>query len=343
MLKKTMVSLATASALMIGAGVANAKDVTLRYSNWLPAGFFLWEEVYKPYLEEIEKVTEGRVKVEILPKVVGSVSGQYDVVADGLADMSFMVLGYTPDRFTVTEFAELPLLDGELAKLGPAYERVYRKHIEPLDIFPGVHILSISPLSPLQIETHDVKVSTLADMQGLKFRTSTGTLTKALELMGATPIAKSSAEAYEMLAAGLIDGEVTQPSSVTGFNRTDLHNHLLILNGGISNSVDIIGINKAKWSAISPVDQAAISAISGEALGEKISAVYVKYEAEAVQIMRDAGYEITEASPEVNAEFAKVLAPIEAEWIERATEAGLKNAAEVLQEYRNEISGEATN
>ncbi|MFD2858083.1 hypothetical protein ACFSZS_29695 [Seohaeicola zhoushanensis] len=73
-----------------------AQDVTIRYSNWLPSGFWLKEEVIADWIKQVEEVTEGRVVVETTPKVVGSVQGQYDVIRDGLADLSWIVAGYTP-------------------------------------------------------------------------------------------------------------------------------------------------------------------------------------------------------------------------------------------------------
>ena len=79
---------AAAAAVTLLSFGANAADITLRYSNWLPAGYHLTDQVMKPWMEDVERVTEGRVKVEILPKVVGTVPGQYDAAADGLADVT---------------------------------------------------------------------------------------------------------------------------------------------------------------------------------------------------------------------------------------------------------------
>ena len=46
--------------------------VTLRYSNWLPVTHHLVQQLMLPWAADVEKVTEGRVKVEMLPKVVGT-------------------------------------------------------------------------------------------------------------------------------------------------------------------------------------------------------------------------------------------------------------------------------
>src|SRR5688572_17690140 len=81
-------------------------QTTIKYSNWLPVTHFIHKDVMVPWFAEIEKVTAGRVKIEVLPKVVGTAASQFDVVRDGLADVGYVIPGYTPGRFTVTEVGE---------------------------------------------------------------------------------------------------------------------------------------------------------------------------------------------------------------------------------------------
>ena len=98
--------LAVAATALLGttlAGTAAAQTV-LRYSNWLPAGYPVRTQIQEPWMAEIEKVTQGRVKVESSPKVIGTVAGQFDAVRDGLADMALIVPGFTPGFTTVPGF-----------------------------------------------------------------------------------------------------------------------------------------------------------------------------------------------------------------------------------------------
>lgn len=61
---------------LIGAFVAAlpaaAQTTVLKYSNWLPVGQAMRMEVIEPWIAEVEKVTAGRVKIDMLPKVVGT-------------------------------------------------------------------------------------------------------------------------------------------------------------------------------------------------------------------------------------------------------------------------------
>src|SRR5690606_5182200 len=62
-----------------------AQTTTLKYSNWLPVGQAMRMEVIEPWIAEVEKVTAGRVKIDTLPKVVGTLPAQFDVARDGQA------------------------------------------------------------------------------------------------------------------------------------------------------------------------------------------------------------------------------------------------------------------
>jgi TRAP-type C4-dicarboxylate transport system substrate-binding protein len=333
-MKRTVKSVILASTMALMAGGAIAKDIQLKMSQWMPSTYFLVTDVMVPWAEEIGKVTEGRVTVQILPKVVGSAAGQSDVVIDGLADIVNLIPGYTPDRFPSVAFGELPLLQGDGTKVAATFEALFREHIEPLGEFKGMKVLTISPMTPLQLETKGNVIDEVSDIEGLKLRSSGKTLTETLDAIGAIPVAKSAAEAYEMLSSGTLDGQVTIPTVVTGFNQTDLHDHTLLLPGGLGNAVSVIAMNQRKWDMISPEDQAAIMSISGAAFGQKALDAYIEQDIQALEIMRDAGYTITTGSPEMIDELLELVKPIEQAWVERATAAGFTNAADVLEEYK---------
>jgi TRAP-type C4-dicarboxylate transport system substrate-binding protein len=338
MLLKMLAGVALAAGLSLSATAAFAETVTIRYSNWLPANFFLWDDVVHPWLKEIEQVTEGRVKVEVSPKVVGTVSAQYDVVRDGLADLSWMVAGYTPGRFPMIELGDLPLIGPDAAVLAPAFDRTYRARIARHGVFEGVEPLSLLVITPLQVVTKGKPVASVDGLAGLKLRSSSVTLTEVLKLVGAVPILKSAAEAYEMLATGTIDGQVTNLNTIPGFNQLDLMDGVYHVPGGLANSVIVMGLNADKWAEISEQDREAIMAISGEVFARKVGEAYDKADKLALEKMRAANYRIAEASDEQIAELKVRLKPLEDAWIARARAAGLADAQEVLDAYKAEVA-----
>ncbi len=337
MLARRLAALGTAAFVMLGSTAAWA-DTTIKYSSWLPPAHFLWTDVYVPFFEEIEKVTEGRVKVEVLPKVVGTAASQIEVVRDGLADMSFTVASYTPGRYVASEVGELPLLGNDAAVMGPAYYRHFKEYIEPAGEYDGIKVLSIWMISPLQPHTEGRPIHSVDDFKGLKLRTPNPNTVMALELLGGVPILKSSTEAFEMLATGAIDGQITIPNTVPGFNQLDLLDAVTIIPGGMSNAVNLMFINADKWAEISEEDRKAIEEVAGEKLARDIGVAYMKADEEALKTFRDNGYEVIEGDDTLRAELAEKLKPVEEAWIKRAEEKGVKDPAGQLAALRAAIA-----
>jgi len=78
----------------------------------------------------VEKATNGRVKVQMLPKHPVAPPGTFDGVRDGLMDVSFVTASYTPARHPLPLLAELPG-SGPTAEINSvAYNRIHWKYLQ---------------------------------------------------------------------------------------------------------------------------------------------------------------------------------------------------------------------
>lgn len=338
---KVFAGLVAATALTLSMTAAWAEDVTLRYSSWLPANHHVNQNAMYPWFEEITKVTEGRVKVEILPKVVGTAASQFDVIRDGLADVSFIVTGYTPGRFVLAEMGELSFLGNDARVFAPAFNRIYRKHMEPLNEFEGVKLLTIYSNAPGNIMTTKKQVSSIADMKGLKLRSTGPYTTELLNQVGAIPILKSSNEAFEMLSTGVIDGSLAQRETVKNMKMIDLMQYGTLIPGGLFSAALGVIVNNDTWGRISPEDQKAIEEISHEKLALAMGTTFHNADADSEKTMRETStLTLQVASDEFVAQLKEAVAPLEAAWAERAKAKGLADPAAVLAEFRAEVAAE---
>ena len=192
-IRKIAASLAVLGTLAASHAPATAQT-TLKYSNWLPAGQAMRVEVIEPWIAEVAKVTQGRVKIDTLPKVVGSVTAQFDVARDGQADLVVFIPGYTPNRFDILEVAQLPFMGDDPERLAPVVDRFYRKNLASYNELRGVHPLSVYVVSPGQLFNRVRPIKTLADFKGLKMRSPQASATQALTLLGAVPVSKPVSE-----------------------------------------------------------------------------------------------------------------------------------------------------
>lgn len=329
----------------LGASVSSASaETVLNYSTWLPAGYVLNEPVLKPWSEEVEKVTEGRVRVEWLPKSVGSAAAQFDVVRDGLADVSIVLPGYTPGRFPVMEIGELPLLANDPAVLSPVFYRVYDEHLKDKKPFEGTHLLSIWASTPTHIVNKTGITQDIAELAGMKMRAPSATAISIMNEMGIVPIQKPVSEMYELASTGVVDGTFFPFNPILDWKVQDIFKYVTVVDGGLGQSVLAVLVNEAKWNSISEEDRAAIMEISGEKLSLAVGEVYARGEENARKTLQENGVTVEPASEQLMTQIRDTLEPIDRAWIAKAEEAGLSNAAEVLKSFRDQLAaGDGSN
>lgn len=335
-------SLVAGAAALFGAALcvpaALAQTTTLKYSNWLPAGQAMRVQVIEPWIAEVEKVTQGRVKIDTLPKVVGSVPAQFDVARDGQADLVVFIPGYTPNRFDILEVLQLPFLGDNPETLAPVADRFYRKHLAQYNEFKGVHPLSVYVVSPGQLFNNKRPLKTLADFKGLKIRSPQASATQALQLLGAVPVSKPVTETYELMSSGVLDGTFMPAESIPAFKLTELVPYGTIVPGAIYNTVLVMGINEDKWKSISQADRDAITKISGDVFARNVGRAYANGDKAAYETLRKAGKNVDTLPAPAVAEMKKVLMPIEKDWIEKAKKKGVADPQKLIEQLHSELA-----
>jgi TRAP-type C4-dicarboxylate transport system substrate-binding protein len=315
-----------------------AAQTVLRYSNFIPPGHVLRVKVFEPWIADVEKVTSGRVKVEMLPKVVGTVAGQHDVVRDGLADVAVVVPSYSPGKFDLTEIVEVPFQGDRAEIVSPAFFNFYEKHLAKYNEFQGTHVLTIFTNTPPSLYTAKRQVKTVDDFKGIKLRTSSVSMAQSVSLLGGVPVIKPVTDIYEMVNGGLVDGALFPPVDHKSFKLTQLLTRVTEISGGISCSAVALIINEAKWKSISAADREAIMKISGAHMARIAGKGYDDESRAANEELKKAGGSFEVLSAQTVAEIKKRLQPVEQSWAERARKKGMADPAAALAALRAEIA-----
>lgn len=335
---KRMSLVAICAALLTFTGGAAQAETVWRFSSFIPATHFLNAGAILPWAKEVEKITEGRVRIEMTPKVVGSPAAQYDAVRDALTDLATVVPGYTPGRFDLAAIGEQPMLSDDPTVAAVAFQRLYDTYLKGTGLFNEVHVLAAYTVSPGHFFMRDVEVKTLADLKGKKIRAAVASTIPTLTALGAIPVQKPSTEMYELLSSGVLDGTVAGLDQVGAFKLADVTKHATIIPGGLFNSVLLLALNKDSWNSISEEDRAAISAISGEALALKLGQTFIDPIKNGTEIMLAAGNTVEVASPQLAANISEKLKPVRAGILEMAKKNGIKNPEEMMAWYLGQIS-----
>ncbi|WP_428036042.1 TRAP transporter substrate-binding protein [Amphritea sp.] len=209
-LKKTLSTSALAVTLGLSTLAANvsAADFNWRFSNLYGRGT-AFGEVYESLAKNIETMSDGRIKVQVLYSGEGvGTSGLLGAVKSGLITMGApfqsMHAGELPAGIVeiglpggTDDPAELQSLFHEKGwdkVLTKAYGSQGLVWLEPY-IQPPVYVLTKQP------------INSVADFKGLKIR-APGAYGKFLRNLGASPVSLSWSEIYTSLATGVIDGSI---------------------------------------------------------------------------------------------------------------------------------------
>ncbi len=198
---------------VILSGQASAQEVTLRLHQMLPPQATIPAKALVPWAEKVANESGGRIKVDHYPtmQLGGKPPQLYDQVRDGVVDLMWTVIGYTPGRFPKTEAFELPFLMTNGEETSRAFHAYCEKHC--MDEFQDVKVLAWHTHGPGLIHSKE-PVNKLEDMSGLKIRGGTRVVNDMLVKLGATPVGMPVPAVSEALSKGVIDA-TTVPWEVT--------------------------------------------------------------------------------------------------------------------------------
>lgn len=309
-----------------------------RFNQWLPATHFLQPRVFDAWIADVRKATNGRVVIEMTGSPLGPPNRQYDMAGEGVVDVAWGPHGIIPGRFPFHDVVTLPFLgvSGEAASV--AYWRIYEKFYASQEAAAekSVKLLSVHVHSPGEIYSRK-PAATLADLKGQKIRAVSPYTTIISEKFGMVPVPAPATKVYELISSGVADGTYFDTYAVVSYN---LHNHIkhwMRFRGGLYTASFFLIVGKAKWDALSPADQRAIEAVSGEKFAQLAGRSWDEEARGAESVLVKNGVKITWLEGADLDTARKELAFVERDWTDKIKSKGVDGAA-VLKAYRDEVA-----
>ncbi|UOE56839.1 TRAP transporter substrate-binding protein [Bacillus sp. CMF12] len=298
------------------------KPVDLAVSSFMPGQHPQHSDVIEPFLKEVEKATEGRVKGTIYSgSALGKANEQYDLAVTGTAAMSMALHANTPGKFPLTSVTELPFM-GKNAEDGTRiFWSLYEKFPEIAEEHEETKIAWLFKNDAAQIFTSKKPIMKMEDLKGLKIRTPSPAGTAILETFGATPVSIPMDGVYEAMQKGVVDGALAPASVITNFQLSDVTKY--ITKGDFYTSSLFMVMNAKTWENISLEDQKTIENLMGESVAMKAGAIYDEDGELGWKQAEDAGIEVYELSDNEKAEWEKALQPVYSKWIDEMEAKGL--------------------
>ena len=309
-------------------------------SSWVPPTHALTKDMLPNWAAAVEKATNGRVKLQLLPKHPSAPPGTFDAVRDGLVDVSYVTASYTPARHVLPLMAELPGGGGTALINSVAFSRIHWKYFQQVGEYKGVKMLGVFTHGPGQMFNSKRPINKIEDLAGMKIRTGGGIAEEMARAMGASAFVKPAPESYELLSSGVADGTFFPLESVSSFKLSSVIKYATLFPGGFYGSAFGMFMNEDKFNKLSKEDQDAIMSVSGENIARIAGKAWDDADKLSLEQMKKDGVQIADAPPELVKAVQEKSKAIVDKWIEAAKAKGV-DGAKVLAEFHEEIKNVA--
>ncbi|MDP3475404.1 TRAP transporter substrate-binding protein [Hydrogenophaga sp.] len=244
---------AVATTLLTGP-VAAQQVVTLRLHQMLPPQATIPAKALIPWAQKVEAESGGKIKVQLFHAMAlgGAPPQLFDQARDGVVDLTWTVLGYTPGRFNKAEVFELPFMSGSAEQSSQAFQEYVEKFAA--DEFSSVKLIAVHTHGPGLFHTR-TPVTGLESLRGMKVRGGSRIINNMLTKLGATPVGMPVPAVTEALSKGVIDG-TTIPWEVTPALKVSelVRNHTTFAGDrGLYTQTFAFSMNKASYDKL-PAD-----------------------------------------------------------------------------------------
>lgn len=314
----------------LSAPAAYSQEVTLKLHQFLPAQANVPKLILDVWADSVEKDSGGKIKIDRFPamQLGGRPPELLDQAIDGVADIVWTVVGYTPGRFPTTEVFELPFMVEDARAASCAYWTMFEEHMAN-DEFKDVKILGTWVHGPGMFHTAD-PVEVPADLQGMKIRGGSRLVNQLLELSGATPVGMPVPAVPEGLSKGVIDGTTIPWEVTTALKIPELvENHTEFEGPSLYTLTFVLAMNKEKYESLSDAQKMAMDKNSG--LGFSVFAGGTQADADgpAREIAVENGNNIVTVSD--TSAWSELVEPIYGTWVADMNEKGIDGQARIDQ------------
>ncbi|KRC06300.1 hypothetical protein ASE11_23710 [Hydrogenophaga sp. Root209] len=306
-------AIVTMASLCVAPAIAQSTDpVKLKFTSFEPPMANITANVLTPLAKEASAASKGHLQIDMF---AGGTLGrnplqQLKLVTDGVADLGWVVLPYTPGRFDDTEIVGLPFVTSNATEASVALHRLYAEGA--LVGFEGLKMLAVGATPPVVIHANK-PVRLPADLKGKRIRASGDHLTRVIESLGGAPVQVGGGQIAESLSRGVVDMTLNNWGFVGDFKVNEVSSqHLDLPLGAVA--VGIV-MRQDRFDALPPEARSALEGASGEALARKLGQAFDRQEKEVrARVSASGRNTVTTPSEAEVAEWRKVIDPVNESW-----------------------------
>ena len=330
---------AAALVAVIGTNAATAQDKKVRlqmassYGSSLP----LLGESGVAYVKKVARASGGSINIKFNePNALVPVLQSFDAVSQGSVDMAWTASAFWSGKDTAFNFfASVPFGPGTAEYLAWLTYGGGKELMAEMYAPHGIHAITCAIVPPEGSGWFRNEINSLDDLKGLKMR-FLGLGAKAMEKLGVATQLIAPGEIYQALQLGTLDAaEFSTPEMdlKLGFYQVAKYYYLPGWHQQAT-AIDLL-VNKKKWDALSPTQQAVIEQACGDSVRDTIAHGEAN-QFVALKEMQAKGVELRKWGPEFIAAFEKAWNEVAKE--EAASNPNFKKVFESYSNFRKEYA-----
>lgn len=243
---------------------ASTKTITLSLNLAIPPTHTRWVKLLQPWINELNKRTDGRVVIQpYFAQALSPMSQNYKSVVSGIADMG--------ENTMDSQMGDFPLLGSIFYTSTPSVywnngtqilTDLYNDYPALQQELKDVKVIGLEGGNISGIATSTKPVKTLADLKGMKLNViGAGLADDKMKALGASVEGLAMGDIYTSLEKGVVDGTTTPTDLLIARKWGDILKHFTPFMVGGSPFYFIM--NLQRWDSLPPDIQKIINSMSG--------------------------------------------------------------------------------
>jgi TRAP-type C4-dicarboxylate transport system substrate-binding protein len=242
-------------------GQAWSEPIKLKLSYFSSDRTMLYLAGVKPFVDAVNEDAKGLLEIDVFfSGALGKAPGQQaQLVKDGVAELAYIIPGYTAAEFPDNAVIELPGLFRDQREASLVFTRMVAANA--LRGYGDFVVLNAFTAEPHSIHTR-LPITSLADLKGMNIRANNPTEAATFERLGMRAVVMPVNQISEAISNGTIDGAAVPPAMLSEFGVGRLAGYHYILHADAPSLALVI--NRKTLAALPTRAQEIIRKYSGE-------------------------------------------------------------------------------
>lgn len=294
----------------------SAEKWRFKFATPEPAHSLSNRSIWLWWCDRVEELTNGGVKFDKFPgEMLVKAADCYEAVRDGVTQAGIYIIPYEAGLIPLPTIKELPFSFVNLETHNLMWHKMLVAGLQDYFHSYGIHIVNDMTVTPNGFWTSKRwgPIKRLEDLKGCKVRSPGGYISKALDAMGAVPIAMPSPEAYTAMERGTLDCISMPEAAQVAFRLYEVTKYITRADYGTTGVP--ICVNLKVWNSL-PLDIQKIMLQAGRDAEVNYIKDAEKYQKEVIDpAVLKSGIEIISLTADERERMKKACAPVWEEWL----------------------------